>query len=71
MSKNPIAHPTPDTAQTRIAWALWHSTGLPLEALRQRWPHLPWDTCAACPYCGRPGNGEPCAPHCPPREEAP
>ena len=23
----------------------------------------------ACPYCGRPGNGEPCAPHCAPREE--
>jgi len=63
-------NPTPETAQARIAWALWHSTDLPLDELCQRWPHLPWDT-IACPYCGRPGNGEPCAPHCPPREEAP
>jgi len=26
------------------------------------------DESDACPYCGRMGNGEPCNPHCPPRE---
>lgn len=33
-----------ETAAHRIAWELWQTTGLTLEQLRARFPHLPWHT---------------------------
>ena len=29
---------------------------------------MPESTTGPCPYCGRPGTGEPCNPACPPQE---
>ena len=32
-----------DTAQTRIMWELWTTSGLSLAALRARLPQYPWE----------------------------